>query len=139
MNMHRHLDRVSISVLMALLLSAGNFNINAAEINYQAEPFELVRQVTEELFERINNNRQLYQNDQQQLEQMIRNVFLPLLNERFSARLILGKHSRGLSEAQINDFADALMNQLLGSYADGLLEFESRDQIQVLPLRGDNN
>jgi len=139
MNMHPHFDRISSSLLMVLLLAAGSLNANAAEIDYEAEPYELVRQVSEEMFERINSNRQLYQNDQQQLEQMIRDVFLPLLHERFSARLILGKHSRGLSDAQINDFADALMNQLLGSYASGLLEFESRDQIQVLPLRGDNN
>ncbi|MDA3933086.1 MAG: ABC transporter substrate-binding protein [Gammaproteobacteria bacterium] len=107
-------------------------------IDYSAEPVELVRVVSEELFERIDRNRAIYKDDQPQLEQMIRDVFLPLLNERFSARLILGKHSRGLSDQQINDFASALMNQLLASYAKGLLDFKSHDQVEVLPLRGEN-
>lgn len=134
MNLQAPLIRLGSFALLGFLLNVAT----AAEINYQAEPAELVRQVSEELFERINTNRAIYQDDEQQLEQMIRDVFLPLLNERFSARLILGKHSRGLSDTQINDFADALMNQLLSSYADGLLEFKSRDQVQVLPLRGEN-
>ncbi len=139
MIMHANHHRSS-GLLIGLLfvLTAGIAGVQAAEINYQAEPVELVRQVSEELFDQINKHRESYQQDPQQLQQMIRDVFLPLLNERFSARLILGKHSRGLSDQQVNDFADALTNQLLRSYADGLLEFESRDQVQVLPLRGEN-
>lgn len=140
MSIYTNIERFRRSLFIGvLLISAVCGNAHAADINYQAEPVELVRQVSEELFERIDSNRAAYEQDQKLLEQMIRDVFLPLLNERFSARLILGKHSRGLSDTQINDFADALMNQLLGSYASGLLEFESRDQVQVLPLRGDNS
>ena len=141
MSTHRDTHPINSILLPAMMLLSAlvPVAVHAAEINYQAEPAELVRQVSEELFERINNNRQIYQQDQQQLQQVIRDVFLPLLNERFSARLILGKHSRGLSASQINDFADALMNRLLSTYAEGLLEFKSRDQVQVLPLRGDNN
>jgi phospholipid transport system substrate-binding protein len=30
------------------------------------------------------------------------------------------------------------MNQLLASYAKGLLDFKSHDQVEVLPLRGEN-
>ncbi len=133
-----HASRVRLILGIGLLTVLTSMLGHAATINYQAEPVELVRQVSEELFDRINRNRHLYEQDEQQLEQMIREVFLPLLNERFSARLILGKHSRGLSDQQINDFASALMNQLLKSYARGLLDFKSRDQVEVLPLRGEN-
>jgi phospholipid transport system substrate-binding protein len=43
-----------------------------------------------------------------------------------------------MDEERIEAFADALSDLLIRRYADGLLEFRTRDQVDVLPLAGDN-
>lgn len=110
----------------------------ADSVDFSAEPVELVTQVSNTLFEDINRNRAVYTENPAGLEKLVREVFIPLLDRRFSARLILGRHGRGLEPQQIDDFADALLDQLVNRYSEGLLEFDSRDQVEVLPLAGRN-
>ena len=64
---------------------------------------------------------------------------LPLLDLEYSARLILGKASRGISPEQLSAFSTAMSDVLINRYADGLLEFRSHDQLEVMPMKGDNN
>jgi phospholipid transport system substrate-binding protein len=61
-----------------------------------------------------------------------------LLDLDYSARLILGKAGRGVSPEQLDAFAQAMSNVLVNRYADGLLEFRSDDQVEVLPMKGNN-
>ncbi len=63
---------------------------------------------------------------------------LPLLDLKYSARLILGKAGRGVSQEQLDAFSNAMSNVLVNRYADGLLEFRSDEQIEVLPMKGKN-
>ena len=69
----------------------------------------------------------------------MRSHLLPHVDTLYSARLVLGQHGRGLSSEKIQAFADALSNLLVRRYADGLLEFKSRDQVTILPDQGGNS
>jgi phospholipid transport system substrate-binding protein len=131
---------LAITCLLPIAATTARAQAQAsAPIDYTAEPVPLVRTVSETLFERIDDQRAIYEQDQDALRAMIREVFLPLLNQRYSARLVLGRHGRSLSEQQIDDFADALTERLLDNYASGLLDYNSKDRVQVLALRGDEN
>jgi phospholipid transport system substrate-binding protein len=103
------------------------------------DPVELVRQTTTELFTLIEDNRSEFEQDPERLQEELRTRLLPRLDTVYSARLVLGRHGRGLEREQIEAFADALSNVLMRNYATGLLEFRSRDQIEILPLAGDNS
>ncbi|NDY94442.1 MlaC/ttg2D family ABC transporter substrate-binding protein [Wenzhouxiangella limi] len=103
-----------------------------------AEPVELIRQTTEELFTLIDQNRSEFEQDPERLQEALRERLLPHLDTVYSARLVLGRHGRGLEQEKIEAFAEALSNVLMRNYATGLLDFESRDQVEILPLAGDN-
>jgi phospholipid transport system substrate-binding protein len=68
----------------------------------------------------------------------VREELLPLLDLQYSARLILGKSGRGVNQEQLEAFSAAMSDVLVSRYADGLLEFKSDQQIEVLPMRGKN-
>ncbi len=67
----------------------------------------------------------------------MRDILVPLLDQEYSGRLVLGVHSRGLEEEQVSEFAQALSDLLIERYAEQLLEFKDREQMEIRPLAGD--
>ena len=48
----------------------------------------------------------------------------------YAARLVLGRHARGASEAQVKLFADAMADNLMARYGSALLEIEGKPQFR---------
>jgi phospholipid transport system substrate-binding protein len=101
-------------------------------------PVSIVEQTTNRLFEQVESSRETYENDVEQLRSDIRGILLPRIDTMYSGQLVLGRKVRGMDEQKVREFADALSDLLIRRYADGLLEFRTRDQVEVLPLAGDN-
>jgi phospholipid transport system substrate-binding protein len=118
----------ALTVAMASMLAA----------QQSAEPTEIVRSTTDELFRLVEAKRETYENDVDELRQDIRRVLLPHIDTMYSGRLVLGRQSRSLSQDKIAAFADALSDLLIRRYADGLLDFRTRDQVEIRPLAGNN-
>jgi len=123
-------------VLLILALSLGSL---APAIASDLEPVELIRQTTGELFALVDENRSEFEQNPERLQVTLQERLLPRLDTVYSARLVLGRHGRGLETEKIEAFAEALSNVLMKNYATGLLEFRSRDQVEILPLAGNNN
>lgn len=102
-------------------------------------PVELIRETTVELFALIDDNRAEFEANPELLQQELRERLLPRLDTLHSARLVLGRHGRGLERSQVEAFSEALSELLMSRYATGVLEFRSRDQVEFLPLAGENN
>lgn len=102
------------------------------------EPVRIVRETTDTLFELVDANRGEYERNIEKLRDDIRPILLPRVDIVYSGRLVLGRHARGLEHEKVIEFADALSGLLIRQYADGLLDFRTRDQVEVLPLAGDN-
>lgn len=122
----------AILIIAAVMLS-GN-----ALAQSDRGPAEVVRETTNELFSLVDENREKYENDIQALRDDIRPILLDEVDTLYSGRLVLGRSARGMERAKVEAFADALSNLLIRRYADGLLGFRTRDQIDILPLAGDN-
>jgi len=105
----------------------------------QPGPVEIVRETTNTLFELVDKNRDRYENDIQALRDDIRPILLEQVDTLYSGRLVLGRSARGMEREKVEEFADALSNLLIRRYADGLLDFRTRDQIEIRPLAGDNS
>lgn len=101
-------------------------------------PVEIVRETTDKLFKMVDANREQYENDVTTLRDDIRPVLLEQIDTLYSGRLVLGRSGRGMEREKVEEFADALSNLLIGRYAEGLLDFRTRDQIDIRPLTGDN-
>lgn len=106
--------------------------------NTNDDPISIVQNTAASILESLNENREAYTADPEQLRAVVRKDLLPLLDLEYSARLILGRASRGATPEQIAAFSEAMSTVLINRYADGLLAFRSSDQLEVMPLRGDN-
>lgn len=102
------------------------------------EPVEIVRDTTDRVIKLVDENHQLYKERPDQLREDIREILDPTIDSVYSARLVLGRHGRGLDPEQIEEFAQALTNQLLRRYASALLEYDLHGRLEILPLTGDN-
>ena len=54
----------------------------------------------------------------------------------YAARLVLGRHARGATDAQVALFADAMADNLMARYGSALLEIEGKPQFR---LKGESN
>ncbi|AKS42310.1 MlaC/ttg2D family ABC transporter substrate-binding protein [Wenzhouxiangella marina] len=102
------------------------------------DPVEMVRETTGELFALVEAHRDDYEQDPSTLHAELKRVLGERTDSIYSARLVLGRYGRGLDAGQVEAFADALTDVLMRRYASGLMDFQSRDQVEVLPLAGEN-
>jgi phospholipid transport system substrate-binding protein len=100
-------------------------------------PVEVVQETAGTLLDSIAQREEEYRASPELLRELVRNDLLPVLDTVYSARLILGRSGREASDEQIEAFAAAVSRQLTDRYADGLLEYRSREQMEVLPQRGE--
>ncbi|NNL94168.1 MAG: ABC transporter substrate-binding protein [Xanthomonadales bacterium] len=103
------------------------------------DPSPLISATAGSIFEKINGRRDEIRDDPRIAEEIVRNDLLPLMDAVYSARLILGRDSRQVSPEQLQEFADAMNRQLISKYAAGLVEFRSKEQIEVLDMKGKIN
>ena len=102
------------------------------------DPVTIIEQTTTSIFETLETRRQEFSEDPGKLRDMVRSDLLPLIDLDYSARLILGRAGRGVSADQLQAFSQAMSDILIRRYADGLLEFRSNEQVEVLPMKGNN-
>jgi len=102
------------------------------------DPPTIIEQTSEIIFNALDTRRDEFTADPEKLRSMVRDDLLPLIDLDYSARLILGRAGREVSEQQLDAFSSAMSDVLINRYADGLLQFRSDEQIDVLPMKGQN-
>jgi phospholipid transport system substrate-binding protein len=124
-------------LLPLLTLLLGSAAMAAFPVD-EREPIVIIEETTAGILGTLDAQRDEFTADPALLRDVVREDLLPLLDLDYSARLILGKAGRGVSPEQLDAFAQAMSNVLVNRYADGLLEFRSDDQVEVLPMKGKN-
>jgi phospholipid transport system substrate-binding protein len=104
--------------------------------NQVSAPQEVIENAATTMSEKLTGRKDYYESHLDELYSMIGDVLLPHFDTRYSGRLVLGKHWKGVSEVQRSEFIDAFYQFLLQSYAKGLLQFD-QDKIEFLPFGGD--
>ena len=103
------------------------------------DPVTIVKQAAGTILEKMEARRDEFTAQPELLREVVRTDLLPLIDLEYSARLILGKTSRGANPEQLKAFSEAMSNVLINRYADGLLEFRSDEQLEVMPMKGDSS
>ncbi len=118
-------------------LILGLFLVLAAPL-FAAEPFDIITNTTDHIFADIKTNRAVYEANPEKLEGLVNQTLMPIFDEIYAARLILGRQGRGVSEDKILEFATAMRELLVNRYAKGMLELSGLSKPEVLPMRGKN-
>lgn len=123
------------AIALFLLLGSSAALANSAD---QRDPMTIIEEATSQILATLDERREEFTADPEQLRTIVREDLLPLLDLEYSARLILGKEGRKVSPEQLDAFSLAMSNVLVNRYSDGLLDFRSDKQIEVLPMKGKN-
>ena len=87
----------------------------------------------------LEQRRAEFRKDPAALKQFINGEFNRMFDRDYAARLVLGVHGRGASEADVKLFSDALADNLMARYGTSLLDFNSKLRVRVkseTPLPG---
>ena len=127
--------RMFCTAVLAALLTTG-----PAISNEQLDdPSALFRDKSTSIVNKLNERRNEIRGNPRIAEEIVRSDLLPLMDIEYSARLILGREARSATPEQLDEFAIAMCNQLINRFASGLLQFRSREQVEVLDLKGKIN
>jgi phospholipid transport system substrate-binding protein len=122
-------------IALAALLMA---NVSTAQDQLD-DPSPLISATAGSIFDKINAQRDAIKKDPSIAEDIVRTDLLPLMDINYSARLILGREARRATPEQLNEFARAMNDLLISRYASGLLEFRSKEQIEVMDIKSQLN
>lgn len=101
-------------------------------------PREIVQERTDLVLKSLVERREEFRADNASLYAFIRSELDAVFDREYSARLVLARHSRTASDAQISAFAEALAENLMRRYGTALLDFDPGISVRVTgetPLR----
>lgn len=120
------------TIFLALFLAAAA----ALAADCDTSPVDLIEQTAVSLGDKLEGKRESIENDPAAANQIIKDTLLERFNTNYAARLVLGRHSRGIEQKKLERFQDAFYEFLVGKYAEHLTAY-TRDRVEIQPLRGE--
>ncbi|MBA3487242.1 MAG: ABC transporter substrate-binding protein [Lysobacter sp.] len=104
-----------------------------------ASPSQIVLANSSRVLSTLEARRAEFGRNPAALEKFVSGEFNKMFDREYAGRLVLGRHGRGASDADVGLFADALSDNLMRRYGASLLEFNTELKVRVkseTPLRG---
>ncbi len=125
-----------LSVVLAAALAsspfvAGAVHAQAAATPAQGSASQMVQDSSSRILSTLSTRHAEFQKSPAALNAYVNSEFNTLFDREYAARLVLGLHGRGASDADVSDFADALTQNLIKRYGTALLDFNPNSQIKV--------
>ena len=121
------------------LLASAQAAKPAAAPAAQGSASKLVLDSSTRILGTLEQRRAEFRKNPTALKQFITGEFNRMFDRDYAARLVLGVHGRGASEADVKLFSDALADNLMSRYGTSLLDFNSKLRVRVkseTPLPG---
>jgi len=125
-------------LIILLLISLASGSLFAVPVADTRMPDVIVQEATQYILTSLDDRYEEFARHPERLNELVNKDMLPLIDTEYSARLILGRAGRGATPEQISEFAVAMSDNLLNRYAEGLLEIQTDQKVEVLPLKGKN-
>ncbi len=97
----------------------------------QGSPSQLVLNNSQRVLSTLEKRRPEFKKNRAALRQFISSEFDAMFDRDYAARLVLGRHARGASDADVKLFADALAENLMQRYGSSLLDFNTQLRVRV--------
>lgn len=115
----------------APLLATAQAAKPAAAPATQGSASKLVLDSSTRILGTLEQRRAEFRSNPATLKQFITTEFNRMFDRDYAARLVLGVHGRGASDADVKLFADALADNLTARYGTSLLDFNSKLRVRV--------
>lgn len=128
------MKRTALSVLLAAAFVAPLAAVAVpapAATQQLGVPGKLVLDNSTRVLATLESRRAEFTKNRAALKQFIYGEFNQVFDRDYAARLVLGAHGRGASDADVAKFADALTENLMQRYGSSLLDFNTRLTVRV--------
>jgi phospholipid transport system substrate-binding protein len=122
-----------------LLLASQALLAEHASTVATAGPDVVLEQTARHILTQVNARRDEFAENLSALQDVVRVDLMPMLDSRYTARLVLAKEGRKASPEQLEAFTTAMSELLIRRYSEGLLRFRHNEQFEVLPIKGELN
>jgi phospholipid transport system substrate-binding protein len=120
------LRRLLFSLVCGLLIASG-------AIAQEQKPDELVKQITDEVMQAIQGDKQLAAGDKQKALKLAEDKILPYVDFEEATRLAVGRSWRQASAEQRKQLTSEFRRMLLRTYSNAISAYQGQ-QMKVLPL-----
>jgi len=103
----------------------------AAAATKAGTPSKMVLDNSTRILATLESRRAEFTKNRGALRQFISTEFNVMFDRDYAARLVLGVHGRGASDADVKLFADALADGLMSRYGSSLLDFNTKLKVRV--------
>jgi len=97
-------------------------------------PDELIKQTSEKVLSALDENKEKYKDQPEEIFKLVNDIILPHLDFRAMSKLALGKNWRKADHDQQDRFVAAFRNMLIRTYSKSLTEYAGQE-IKFLPYR----
>ena len=115
----------------AVVPAVAGAQATAATAPAAASPSKLVLDNSTRILTTLETRRPEFTKNRAALRQFVSSEFNTMFERDYAARLVLGVHGRGASEADVKLFADALAESLMSRYGSSLLDFNTKLKVRV--------
>jgi len=115
----------------AVVPAVAGAQATAATAPAAASPSKLVLDNSTRILSTLESRRAEFTKNRGALRQFVSGEFNNMFDRDYAARLVLGVHGRGASEADVKLFADALADNLMSRYGSSLLDFNTKLKVRV--------
>jgi len=124
---------LSILIAAAAAVAAPNAALaqQASAAAKQNSPSQMVLSNSTRILTTLENRRAEFTANRAALRQFMVTEFNQMFDRDYSGRLVLGRHGRGASDADVKLFSDALAENLMQRYGAALLDFNAKLQTRV--------
>lgn len=128
------LSLVVASALLAgapLLATAQAAKPAAAAPAAQGSASKVVLDSSTRILTTLEQRRAEFRKNPATLKQYVTTEFNRMFDRDYAARLVLGVHGRGASDADVRLFSDALADNLMSRYGTSLLDFNTKLRVRI--------
>ena len=125
-------------LLTGLIASFAAGNVRGEALDAEHSPGSMVEVRSVAVLKELSSHRDEFRANPEKLHSFVRQQLDSLFDREYSARLVLGRHSRGIADDKIQAFAVALSDNLMRKYGSALLDVDPGVEVKVkseTPLR----
>ncbi len=122
---------LAAAFVAATPLASAQAAAQAAAATRAGTPSKMVLDNSTRILATLESRRAEFTRNRAALRQFVSGEFNAMFARDYAARLVLGTHGRGASDADVKLFAEALSDSLMSRYGSSLLDFNTRLKVRV--------